>query len=273
MPYHAVVRGRLVEGRDPIGVRRTLHTVVNPEGNFEAVPGGLTWLMFDIDKLPVASYGYTTTGERLAHLISILPSEFHHATFRYQWSSSAGLDDWSTLSCHLWFFLSEPWPCRTLYERIEYGDWKDYDIDPAPFTANQLHYTAAPIFIGTDDPLAADRSGLVPGAVDSVALSPWMREVTPRPMFTAVEREERFPGAGFEDLLADIGPSYHRPILRAVAHYVAVTRNPDISWLGQRLREAIWSAPPGRNRVEDYLDERYLHRVIYGALSKYGRFD
>lgn len=271
MPDHALVRGRVVEGRDPFCIRRTLHTSTNQEGNFEPVPGGLPWVMLDIDKLPVASLGLTTNEERLAHVISILPPEFQDATFHYQWSSSAGLDGWQTLSAHLWFWLDEPWPCRTLYERIEYGDWRDFDIDPAPFTVNQLHYTAAPIFDGIDDPLGTIRSGLIQGARDEVTLTPWVREVPAPQTFTAEEREQRFPGAGFEELLAEIGPNYHRPILRAVAHYIAVTQRPDIFWLADRVREAIWQAAPGRNRKEDYADARYLDRVIHGALRKFGR--
>lgn len=273
MPDRAVIRGRLVEGRDEIGIRRTLHTSANPDGNFEPAPGGVSWVMLDIDKLPVASRGFTTNEERLNYAISVLPSEFHRATYYYQWSSSAGLDDWATLSLHVWFWLSEPWACRTLFERIEYGDWMDCDIDPAPFTANQLHYTAAPIFEGVADPLGAHRSGLILGEIDEVSLTPWVREISPPPVFTAIEREQRFPGSGFEDLLKEIGPAYHRPILRAVAHYVAVTAQPDIFALKDRIRDTIWLATPGRNRKEDYLDDRYLDRVIHGALRKFGRFD
>ncbi|VWX53929.1 hypothetical protein [Novosphingobium sp. 9U] len=271
MPYHAIIRGRLVDGRDDVAVRRTLHSFINPEGNFEPSPNGLRWLMLDIDKLPVSSYGFTGMEERLAHLISTLPPEFQQATFHFQWSSSAGLDGWGTLSCHLWFFLTEPWLCGDLHDRLQSGDWKHYDIDPAPFTPNQIHYTASPIFVGAQDPLGCDRSGLVRGQVDAVTISPWVRPVEPRPVFTPAEREERFPGCGFEDLLADIGPSYHRPILRAVAHYVAVTAEPDVDWLTERLVDTIWAAHHGKNRKQDYVDPRYLDRVISGALAKFRR--
>jgi len=269
-PTCAVVRGRLVAGRDEVNIRRTLCTFASPEGNFEAVPGGLPWMMLDIDKLPVASLGLTTNEDRLAHLISLLPPEFQNVTFHYQWSSSAGLGGWDLLSCHLWFWLAEPWHCRDLYERFDRGDWQACEVDPAPFTPNQIHYTAAPKFIGADDPLGTDRSGLVRGERDAVTISPWVREVSPRGVFTPEEREQRFPGAGFAELLDEIGPSYHRQILRAVAHYIAVTAEPDIEWLIERLTETIWAAPWGKNSKHDYVDRRYLDRVIRGAITKFG---
>jgi hypothetical protein len=269
-PTAAIIRGRLVDGRDDVNIRRTLRTPASPKGNFEAVPGGVPWVMLDIDKLPVASLGLTTNEDRLNHLISLLPPEFADVTYHYQWSSSAGLAGWDFLSCHLFFFLSEPWPCRTLYERFDHGDWQACEVDPAPFTPNQIHYMAAPQFIGAPDPLGCDRSGLVRRNHDTVTISPWVRDIAPPPLFTPAEREQRFSGAGFAELLGDIGPNYHRPILRAVAHYIAVTAEPDIAWLIDQLTDAIWAAPYGKNNKNDYLDRRYLDRVIAGAVSKFG---
>jgi hypothetical protein len=73
-------------------------------------------------------------------------------------------------------------------------------------------------------------------------------------------------------MLADIGPHFHRPILRAVAHYCAVVPVMEIDrhFLETRLREAIEDAPPGRSRKKDYLDRHYLDRVIEGAQRKFG---
>lgn len=236
-------------------------------------PEGLSWVMLDMDKLPVSDLDLVDIDQRLNYLISLLPDEFRHATYHYQWSSSAGMDGWETLSCHLWFFLDQPWFCRDLYERFATGDFRDVEVDESVFTSNQIHYTAAPIFNGGVDPLAGERSGLVRGAHDVVALRPIVRPIEPTPAISPQRHYDLFGLTRFEELLAEIGPHYHKPILRAAAHYCAVVSPEafDRNDLEQRLRNAIISAPPGRNRMSNYLNYRYLGRVIDGAIRKYGR--
>ncbi len=269
-PHSCIVRA------EPIGatraIRRALsdHTVKGP-ATLRPIAAGLNWVMLDFDKLPVSALGLDDNASRLAYLVSLLPAEFQDATFHYQWSSSAGTDGWATLSCHLWFWLRDAWACRDLFERFHDGDFKDHEVDPAPFTSNQVHYTANPVFVAMDDPVD-QRSGLVRGASDAVTLSTWFKPVVPAPQHNHHEHYRLFGHSRFETLLADIGPNFHRPILRAVAHYFAVV-DPDkidAEYVRDQVIEAIHNAVPGRSRKADYLDRHYLDRVIAGASSKFG---
>ncbi|MDF0540758.1 hypothetical protein PX699_00245 [Sphingobium sp. H39-3-25] len=231
-------------------------------------PKGVSWLMLDFDKLPVSSLGLTTNDERLAYLVSVLPKEFADVTYHYQWSSSAGLDGWQTLSAHLFFWLDQPWFCRTLYERFYEGDFKNVPVDPAPFTSNQIHYTAAPIFEGVAYPVV-QRSGLVRGKSDVVRLSDYRKPVPPKPALSPVQHYQTYGLKRFEELLAEIGQHVHRPVLRAIAHYCAVVPLNDFDehFLFSSVKNAMFAAGASR----DYIDDKHLRRVTKTALARYGR--
>lgn len=272
IPASCLVRGEAV---GPLtNVRRTLYD--NAEtgeiATLRAVAAGVSWVMLDFDHVPVASHGYTTNEERLAHLVMMLPSCFHDAAFHYQWSSSAGLDGWDYLSCHLCFWLSEPWHCLTLRERFREGDFKGAGVDASLFTPNQVHYTAAPIFDGCDDPIGEVRSGLVRGT-DSVVLPPYVKPMMPKPEYTAFQHNQLFPNKRLDELLGQIGPGYHAEISRAIAHYASVTPpdQVDRDYIMQRVVQAIHEAPQGKSPKRDYLDRQYLMRSIKGAFRKFGR--
>ncbi|MDH7971067.1 hypothetical protein QH494_02640 [Sphingomonas sp. AR_OL41] len=268
-PTRCLVRGETVTGTRRI--RRTLaDTVQHGPAKLRAAPTGLRWVMLDFDKLPVASLELEDERRRLQYLVSCLPAEFWGASYHYQWSASAGVRGWDTLSAHLWFYLSEPWLCRTLYERFANGgDWQNCEVDPAPFTPNQIHYTASPIFEGMVDPVTS-RSGLVRGDRDEVTLCPWIKPVVPAPQFTPREHYALFGLARFEELLAEIGPDYHRPILRAAAHYYSVVQEPDEDYCRSAIENAIHQGIHGKNSKADYLKRSYLDRVLRGAASKFG---
>ena len=269
-PHSCLIRG------EPIGATRAIRRALNDcsdrgPATIRPSSGGLQWQMLDFDHVPVGTMGLDDSEARLRYLVNLLPRAFHGASYHYQWSSSAGLDDWASLSCHLWFWLTEPWLCRTLYERFHDGDFTDCEVDPAPFTPNQVHYTACPMFRDMSDPVSS-RSGFVLGDQDAVELPVWRKPLAPAIDFPSRAHAEHLGRSQFEALLADIGPHYHRPILRAVAHYFAVTQPVDVDeeWLEGRVREAIHNAVHGRNRKADYLDAHYLRRVIQGA-RKFGR--
>lgn len=269
-PHACIVRGQ------PIGathhIRRLLHDNERCSATLRANPAGLRWVMLDFDKVPVGSLALADSDARLSYLVSLLPAEFDDVSYHYQWSSSAGVRGWDTLSCHLWFMLDVPWLCGDLHARFETGDFRDIEVDSAPFVANQVHYTAAPVFIGGVDPIDESRSGLVRRANETVRLSRWVKPVSSPPP-PSCHLPPRPSGAAFEDLLAEIGPNYHRPILRAAAHYAAVTpgREYDANYLRDRLCEAIQMGIQGKNRKSDYLNRSYLDRVIRGAEFKFGR--
>jgi len=259
IPSACVIRGRRRPGAPLEGIQRRLHDQPGERAAFEEQAS--QWLMIDIDDLP--AYPLLTNGERLEHITSQLPACFQDADFHYQWSSSAGLDDWSLLRAHLFFWLDRPIRCNDLRQQADDEGWA---ADLSLFNPVQIHYTAAPIFEGAEDPLKGCRSGIVRKARREVTLPAWS---PPKPVWTPEGRV--YPAAAtFEDRLAAIGPDYHLPILKAAASYVA-THGPsaDIYDLRDRLKDAISAAPPGRNAKRDYLADRYLDRVIQGAVRKF----
>ncbi|MGK2911251.1 MAG: hypothetical protein ACSLE1_15830 [Sphingobium sp.] len=271
LPHCCIVRA------EPTGARENIRRKIASENGetppLRDNPRGLSWVMLDFDKLPVASLGLTNNEARLQYLVSLLPKEFNDVTYHYQWSASAGIDGWETLSAHLFFWLDQPWLCRTLYERFSSGDFKNVEVDPAPFTSNQPHYTAAPIFDGCIDPISEFRSGLRVGASEVVVLRPYSRPVTPPPAISPQRHYDTFGLKRFGELLGEIGPNYHRPILRAVAHYCAVVPMAEFDryFLKTAIADAVTVAPQGKNRKSDYTNDAYLDRAISGGSRKYGR--
>lgn len=181
----AIIRGRLIDCTTSERVRRlsldhdqgSADDFFNSAATFEDVP--CHWVMIDFDKLPADPS--LTMGQRHAMLIATIPPEFRGVDYHYQWSSSAGLDGWRTLSAHLWFWLDTPETSENLYARAKAFNWKEnYKVDIGLFQSVKFHYTAAPHFVGTGDPLQGQRSGFVRLMPDrpTVSLPAW---VPPQP--------------------------------------------------------------------------------------------
>ena len=67
---------------------------------------GRQWVAFDIDKLPIA--GKPEDLESLAVMARArLPEPFSQMACVWKLSSSTGLDDWQTVSMHLWFWMPD----------------------------------------------------------------------------------------------------------------------------------------------------------------------
>lgn len=182
-PNACIIRGRLIDGRPTEGVRRLSVDEDDDDvffgGDSKAVfqDQPLQWLMIDVDKMEADPSW--TPAQRIARLIATLPPPFRGADFHLQWSSSAGLDGWRTLSAHLWFWLSDPISCVDLKARAKGERWKeDHGVDISLFQPVQIHYTAAPVFVGADDPLQGERSQLVRLNRQEVTLPPW----SPKPV-------------------------------------------------------------------------------------------
>lgn len=96
-----------------------------------------------------------------------LPREFAAATYHWQLSNSAGHPKHAgKLKAHVWFWLATPYTSHQLKA------WaKAYNIpaDTAVFNAIQVHYTAAPVFDGAEDPVPR-RSGIAMRPLTEVAL-------------------------------------------------------------------------------------------------------
>ncbi|MFN8722686.1 MAG: hypothetical protein ACK5YI_17820, partial [Rhodospirillales bacterium] len=173
----AIVRGRLRSDVDPLDqeIRRTLRA---EPISFEPDPSGHHWVMIDFDRvaLPV---GMCPVTEGPEYLVRLLPPCFWNAAYVIQWSSSAGFTNcgparwqsgWSMIKAHIWFWLDQPWTDEDLsgWMKFESPDGKIFD--PRLAHTVQLHYTAAPTFVGVTDPVL-DRVRLVRKVEDAVALT------------------------------------------------------------------------------------------------------
>lgn len=264
-PHRALIRGEaILPGPSQ---PRLLHD--QPDGRVATiipVEDGLNWIMLDVDKAPAPADLADSNEARLAYLRSYLPPIFRDVTTYYQWSSSAGLDGWQMLSAHFYFWCDERQLCQNLHKRADKGDWRNI-VDPAPFTPNQVHYTAAPIFDGRHDPVSEHRSGVLSGALATVDLKPWIAPYVPRPVYSARMLQALAPGASFERAVNEIGrPHYHLPLLRAIAHYVAIT--PQMQRDRSSCLESIEQACIGSAR--SYINSSYLKRVYDDAERKFG---
>lgn len=263
-PHRALIRGEAI-APGPAQHRLLRDQPDGRKQTIRAVDGGLSWLMLDVDKAPVPPGLAQTNQARLDYLRTYLPPEFRDVTTYYQWSSSAGLDGWQMLSAHFYFWLDEPLKCANLHARSLKGDWRNL-VDPAPFTANQVHYTAAPIFVDRPDPVGS-RSGVITGGQATVALKPWIEPYRPRPVYSARTMQALKPGASFSAAVAEIGaPHYHLPLLKAISHYVAIT--PAMQRDRSECLQAIEQACVGSGR--NYITSSYLQRVYDDAERKFG---
>lgn len=99
-----LIRGEPKFGYDGIGRRRTLD-------NFQPVPGGTSWVMLDVDNVPIPDGVDPLSAEAREWVIAQLPPEFHDVSYFYQYSASAGIlkADGTPLkkgiSIHLFFWL------------------------------------------------------------------------------------------------------------------------------------------------------------------------
>ena len=104
-----IIRGRTSYKQDWDQVR-TIKDDLTPEGTFEEHP--TAWLCIDFDKKEVPNLNRNSL-EAVEWLIqNQLPTEFHNASYIYQWSSSAGLE-YNNIpvkigtNVHLFFYLDK----------------------------------------------------------------------------------------------------------------------------------------------------------------------
>ena len=183
-----LIRGEPKFGYDGIGRRRTLD-------NFQPVPGGTSWVMLDVDNVPIPDGVDPLSAEAREWVIAQLPPEFHDVSYFYQYSASAGIlkADGTPLkkgiSIHLFFWLgghlledrefSACWELHCLrkgffWRRVSNGVPRiTYGIDLSVVrNCVQPHYIAPPLIgEGVQCLLAPDqRQGLVLKGQDVVVL-------------------------------------------------------------------------------------------------------
>ena len=144
-----VVRGEPLAHGDDEPRRRLLHDRDGIKATFTS--RAARWACLDFDKLicPPQLSPATDPQAAAAYLASLLPEPFQEVSFYFQWSASAGLDGWETLSAHLWFMfdraVSDP-------ELQAWANTCRAPIDTRLFNAVQPHFIARPTFRGIDDP-------------------------------------------------------------------------------------------------------------------------
>jgi len=268
-----VIRGHLVLNADETKTyRRT-------KENFRTPDAGKLWVLIDFDKQPIPSDIDVTKDPRSAieHLVKQLPSEFHDVSYHYQLSSSAGFSKTGTLSAHVWFWLTEPWPDAKLkiWGKAVNQRAGCKLIDAALFNDVQAHYTAAPHFEGVENPFPK-RSALVEKTKDAVTI----REIklSEQPKHPTSGAFEASPG--FEGWLSRIGDhpggdGFHEPIIKAIASYVRTHGRDDtnVEALYETVRARILAADRSTHST-DYIEKtasrEQLIVAIEGALTKYG---
>ena len=252
--------------------------------NFSTPPSGRRWLLIDLDEiaLPAGMTLQKNVGAVCEYLIRLLPAEFHDASYHWQLSSSAGVKDSSKASGHLWFWLDRPIPDAPLkaWSKWWNGVAGAKIIDPALFNDVQAHYTAAPIFVGMDDPFAV-RSGLVRKVVDEVALKLPRAHKAPVSHAARADVPSFEPSGGFETILAQIGDhpggaGFHVPIIRAVASHASTQgrEGTDIEKLFMIIQARALAADRSKHddaHVEQMASRQHIIPAIEQALVKFAK--
>jgi hypothetical protein len=141
-------------------------------------PAARQWLMVEVDSLPCPP-GVDPKDPELAGGAArmVLPKEFRSARAVVQLSSGAGIKD--GLRVHLWFWLDRP------VSDAEAKRWlKSAPVDLAVYQPVGIHYTAAPVFDGVENP-CPERLALLPGYAE-VAVPDLPDPERPRPAFASM---------------------------------------------------------------------------------------
>jgi len=269
-PTMCIIRAKLKTNITPnTKVVRQKSSVGAP---FMENPDGVDFIMCDFDKIDIPEWLPNDLDYYLEYLISTLPEYMHEVSYVYQWSSQAGMDNWKTLRCHIWFWLEE---ARTDKQMENWANSLTHDdikvIDPSVMRTVQPNYTANPIFgEGVLDPLPGTRVGLI-NKKQKAALIPLVQGATRNGLLSSGVYVPSLPPPGldtkFDVRLKAIGPDYHMPITQAVASWISLTGNgSDYERLKQRLRDRISSAPgEGSAGRAHYMSDEYLNAEIKGC--------
>ena len=206
-PNACLVRGKYVGENPENALRRT--------SEFQDRP--VHWICIDVDKSECK-----TPGEFIR---SNLPSCFHDCSYVLQYTSSHGHPSREgLLSCHLWFWLSEP---RTSAELKQWAESVKLNADRALFNAVQIHYTADPVMeLGLIDPFKSSRVQFVKDESDTVTLGDSSADVV---------IEKSAPRVDY----------FYDPIARAVT-----LENVTLETI-EELRDALESLSPDRSYYRD----------------------
>ena len=136
------------------------------------------WIVFDVD-------GMDNILNAEQFIMTVLPKEFHDASYIIQHSASAGIST-DGFRAHIFFLLSRPYSVAQIKVWLQYRNLTETSLAtqlslsknaitlryPLDITVNQndkLIYIAAPTCVGFDDPLDGERIDLVSREVDVVS--------------------------------------------------------------------------------------------------------
>lgn len=163
-PRSAVVRGELLPD---VSTDEPIRRLLRPKDGEPATLQDCArpWVMIDVDHNVV--HDQQADPEGAARLVvESLPEHFQGADCIWQCSSSAGLN--KEVKVHLWFWLPRPMTSAEVRQWVSKLGLID-QVDMSVFSPIQLHYTAAPIFEGVEDPMSS-RLGFLEGDRRSVSL-------------------------------------------------------------------------------------------------------
>jgi hypothetical protein len=211
---YAAVRGAIADPTRAKGVRRLLYRDGNDDPTLVDTPK--KWAALDFDGLPRPDWIDLADLPGCACVaIRKLPNPFQKTRCLVQATASHGLKP--GIRIRLWYWLDRP----TCGSELKY--WlRSAPLDPSIFSAAQITYTAAPLFLaGAFDPLPS-RLDTVPGAAEAIVPSPERLRPPPRKLYST-------RAAGHQDGISGL--------VRAVATAPAGKRNALLYWAACRVSE------------------------------------
>jgi hypothetical protein len=256
-------------------------TSVDPEDlcapYFRSVKNGIPWLCIDIDQLRLPRRLKRRPRNQLAVLqyaIEKLPECFHDVTCHWQFSSQYMVTDHENIRLHLWYWLDRPITDREAKRWTQIISAEYTPIDTSLYQPVQPHYTAAPIFEDSiEDPLD-QRSGLLEGDTDAVAVP----EIPERQRIVRTGNSIiHCAGGSCHYWIScvgdhDSGLGFHEPLLQAAWYYILEHGSDiDVDLLVDVLRDAIMNADQSLHSPSDIVDrasDAHLYGIVESALSK-----
>lgn len=224
------------------------------------------WICLDIDEFPSVSFGID---DAPVNIKQYLPKCFADASCFWSFSSSQGYKKGgnNTASIHYWFWLDDVASNVELkayfshYNKIielDLGHAKMVDL--VLFDSIQIHYTAAPLFIGVADVLV-NRFGIIKGTTDTVKLvQDW----------ATIGTEE-----GAVKHLARIGDDkdgFHDPLLSGSAAWVRLNGDKRHDEFKMLARDIITLADKSRHtdeQIKRYMSDYFLDNLLKSAANKF----
>jgi len=266
-----VIRGRLIREDLPV-VRRLIHPSTDKVTGEVTDPffedADRSWLCIDVDNAPGAHGNAPYDYEKAARWVirTYLPEWLQGVSCHVQWSNSAGVKPWKTLSLHVWFMLDRAVCAESI--KAWFRAHPHPHVDLMLFSAVQVHYTAAPLFRGRPDPLKK-RSYLVRDVSHMATVPDSIVNLEAQTELNAIKAEQEVRR---KEIL-------RRRLASRSPALVQTARQRYIQTAMEKIIRAIASAPVGARHETimsegsnagsflDYVDETWLRDTLVEAAS------